>query len=90
MDNLSVHHMKIVKEYLEKNDITQIFNAAYYPQGNPIELVFSQVKRYFYSLRTNLIANGMKQDTLKTIRLSFENVKPYKVSNCIDHTLRIL
>ena len=51
--------MKIVKQYLADNDITQIFNAAYYPQGNPIELVFAQVKRHFYSLRTNLIANGL-------------------------------
>ena len=90
MDNLSVHYTKIVKEYLKEHDITQIFNAAYYPQGNPIELVFAQVKREFRTLRTNQIVNGIKQETIRTIDLSFKDIPKEHVQNCITHTLRIL
>ena len=53
MDNLRVHKATVVKEYLAETGVQIIFNVPYFPQGNPIELVFAQVKREFRTLRTN-------------------------------------
>ncbi len=41
MDNLSVHKSKKVRDFIESNNMYQVFNAPYYPDGNPIELVFA-------------------------------------------------
>ena len=41
MDNLSVHKSNVVREEMSKLNIYPIFNCPYWPEGNPIELVFS-------------------------------------------------
>ena len=45
MDRLPVHKSKDVKEWLEKLNIEPVFNVSYSPEFNPIEAVFSKVKR---------------------------------------------
>ena len=47
MDNLSVHKTLAAQTAYRHLDIKPIFNLAYSPEYNPIELVFSQVKRIF-------------------------------------------
>ena len=74
MDNLRVHKANVVKEYLAETGVRIIFNVPYFPQGNPIELVFAQVKREFKTLRTNQIVNGLRQQTVRTVNLSFQEV----------------
>ena len=44
-DNWSVHKAKIVEEELERLNIRRISNVSYSPEFNPIEAVFSGVKR---------------------------------------------
>jgi hypothetical protein len=37
-----------------------LFNAAYYPDGNGIELIFAQVKLKFKKMRVQAILNGKR------------------------------
>ena len=43
-DNLGVHRSYVVRNKLSELDIPCIFNAAYAPEFNPIELVFAKIK----------------------------------------------
>ena len=45
MDRLPVHKSKEVKEWWDKLNIKPVFNVSYSPEFNPIEAVFSKVKR---------------------------------------------
>ena len=62
MDQLSVHKAEKVGEYCEKHDIMRIFNCAYSPEFNPIEGVFSQVKRFYVKERVQKLARGVYWD----------------------------
>ena len=53
MDRLQVHKQKDVREWLAKLNITPLWNVSYSPEFNPIEAVFSKVKRLFNSRRLN-------------------------------------
>ena len=90
LDNASIHRAKVVKSFCEAAGVELIFNPPYFPQGNSIELLFAQQKRAFKALRTNQIVNGMKQDTLRTITLSYEAVSNDHIRNFIARTLKIL
>ena len=46
MDNLPVHHAKIVKDYLNEKQINVLYLPAYSPELNPIEEAFSKIKNY--------------------------------------------
>jgi transposase len=58
MDKLAVHRHKEVKLMYEALNIKPIFNVGYSPEFNPIESVFSQVKRSYNKARLNKLANG--------------------------------
>ena len=51
MDNLSVHSSEHSKQVMRDHNIRWIYNCAYQPDYNPIESVFSLVKRNFRALR---------------------------------------
>lgn len=73
MDNINFHHSKDVIERLEKANIAVLFTPPYSPQYNPIELVFSLIKRDF---RTRILS---KTPILKAIKESISHVeKLYK------------
>ena len=67
-----------------------VFNCAYCPEYNPIELCFSQVKRTYKNLATNKIVNFEKQDTFDMIQTAFKSVKIDAVQNCIDFSNQIM
>ena len=60
MDNLSVHKSRDVQHVLELLKIRPIYNAPYYPDGNPIEFVFSMVKREYKQRKMHDILNGIE------------------------------
>ena len=68
MDNLSVHRCQ--KSLLEMSELkfVAIFNTAYSPEHNPIEMVFSKVKHHFKAIKTNAIVNKTFVDTRELIR----------------------
>lgn len=73
LDNVSFHKSKCVLETLEKLNCKVLFTPPYSPYLNPIEEVFSQMKRYIrksYSYDANyidLIDDSVKQITKKQI-----------------------
>lgn len=75
MDNLSVHRSNLVRDFMIKNDIAWLFNVPYSPDTNPIENVFSLVKKRFKQLRTNQIINGGNQKQEDLINQAFGSVQ---------------
>jgi hypothetical protein len=74
MDNLAVHKSYVVRDELARLNIEVIFNCAYYPDGNPIELIFSMTKNAFKRMKTNDILNGRTRDTVDLVKKSFVNI----------------
>ena len=58
MDNLSVHRSLEIRERMDELGFGYIFNAAYSPDLNPIETVFSIAKSYIKKERLRAIARG--------------------------------
>lgn len=75
MDNVRFHHTQIVKEYAKKRNIFLLYTPPYSPQFNPIELVFSMVKRNFARTRD--------------IDASFCSVERQHIRSCMKHSLEI-
>lgn len=57
MDKLAVHRANAIKPVYEKLGIMPIFNVGYSPELNPIEAVFSKVKRTYNKQRLNCLVN---------------------------------
>ena len=51
MDNLSAHTSERSKETMRQLGFRWVYNVPYSPEYNPIEFVFSMVKRNFRALR---------------------------------------
>ena len=66
MDNLSVHTSERSKEVMRDHGFRFIYNVAYQPDYNPIESVFSMVKRNFRALRAKKMV-GLIQDSHKSM-----------------------
>ena len=58
MDNLRVHHSRLVRARLGHLDIASVFNIAYSPKFNPIELVFGKLKHAFKKERLGHLSRG--------------------------------
>ena len=56
-DQLQVHKSNKVKPFYHTLNIVPIYNVGYSPEFNPIESVFSQVKRTFCRDRLNKLVN---------------------------------
>jgi len=46
-DNASIHKSKVVKEFMESNNIKSILNLPYCPQYNAIEMLWALAKQRF-------------------------------------------
>ena len=57
-DQLGVHRAGLVKDKMREFGWRWLYNAAYYPDGNGIEYIFSQVKHRFKKMRISTIVNG--------------------------------
>jgi transposase len=74
MDNVSFHHNREALQLLQENSIRPLFIPPYSPEYNPIEEVFSVVKRRF----RYLLVNG---STVKgAVSGSFAHLKGSKAS----------
>jgi len=90
MDNLWVHKNAQVRELMVKLDIRPIYNVAYSPEFNPIEAVFSKVKRQFSCQRLhNLVTKiGFNMDT--EAEVAFRAIKPAHCAACARKSLYLL
>ena len=90
MDNLSVHQSKDSQAALKKLKIEHVFNVAYSPEFNPIELVFSMLKRHFYSKRSAAMIKGQRPDLPSLITRGIETLEKGKIQNCVRHALKLM
>ena len=90
MDNLWVHKNAEVRELMSKLDIRPIYNVGYSPEFNPIEAVFSKVKRQFSCQRLhNLVTKiGFNMDT--EIEAAFRAITPAHCAACARKSLFLL
>jgi len=71
MDNARIHHSRLLKEYKNEKDLKIIYNVPYNPNTNPIEHVFSTIKKDIvdYDTKTipklKIIINNILLITLK-------------------------
>mgnify|MGYP000270454689 CR=1 FL=1 len=68
MDNVKFHHSKDVIEFFKSKNIDILFVPPYSPWFNPIENVFSLIKKQFY--KTGLIDSSFKSVKCKNNTLS--------------------
>jgi transposase len=80
MDNVSFHHSKKVIEFLEFRNWDVLFTPPYSPIFNPIEGVFSIVKRYYQKFLH--IENAFKSVTDNHIRGFFRG--SFKATNQLE------
>lgn len=85
MDNLSIHKTDSTMAAYRYLNIQPLFNLAYSPEYNPIELVFSQVKHNFKQARLQKLANGEAFDVVAAVEDAFHDVPAAKIDACIRH-----
>jgi len=90
MDNLWVHKSARVRELMGKLDIRPIYNVAYSPEFNPIEAVFSKVKRQFSSQRLHNLVTKIGFNMDKEIETAFKAIKPAHCAACARKSLFLL
>ena len=85
MDNARIHHSKIFKETIKKEKIKVIYGIPYYSKYNPIEYIFSLLRK---EIENNQCNN--EQDIIKTIDYFIENLSKKTISNIYGHIIKIL
>jgi len=71
LDNVSFHHSSSVKQYCKEKDVVLLYVPPYSPWFNPIEGVFSVVKRHYY--KTGNIDDSFSQVTSKHVEAFFKD-----------------
>ena len=85
MDNASTHKSKIVTEYLKKNKIKKIYGIPYYSRFNPIEFVFSLLRKEIQE------HENQNEEQIKNIIDNFiKNIKSTTLNNIFNHTFGLL
>lgn len=80
MDNLRVHHIREVKERLDKIGARAIYLPPYSPEKNPIEEIWSLVKRIFRSEEARTLAEIV--DAMKKAR---DSITASKIEGFFRH-----
>ena len=90
MDNLSSHTSDRSKAAMREHGFRWIYNVPYEPDYNPIEMVFSLVKRNFKALRAKKFMGLIQDSHMELIRQAVRNVKKKDVIACINHTVKLI
>ena len=90
MDNLWVHKNAKVRELMAKLDIRPIYNVAYSPEFDPIEAVFSKVKRQFSCQRLHNLVTKIGFNMDKEIVNAFKTIEPAHCAACARKSLHLL
>lgn len=84
-DNASIHHSKILVNYLTENNIKHIYNVPYSPEYNPIEYIFSKVKKNIKNM-----SNSKVTDLRNNIQLSYSTINQSDLTNTFNHSFNLL
>lgn len=86
LDNACIHHSKIVKQFIKDKKINFIFNVPYSPEYNPIEIMFSKLKKIVRDSTNNNILCSLTQNVINALK----NITKQNLSNFFDHSFSIL
>ena len=90
MDKLPVHRAKEVTTVLQQLDMVRIFNVGYFPEGNPIEAVFSKVKSIFCRRRSNCLINKVGFNMDREIENAFQQITGEHCGACARKSYLLL
>ena len=85
-----MHKTRRIQAVYQELDIYPIYNVGYSPEFNPIESVFSQVKRRYCRERLNKLVNGEEFNTNIAIRTAFAKITTKLIENCVILSDRLL
>ncbi|MEM8494027.1 MAG: transposase [Planctomycetota bacterium] len=84
MDNLAAHKVVGIRQAIEAAGATLLYLPAYSPDFNPIEMIFSKVKRLIRSAAARTV------DALhQAIADAIAAVTRGDIANCVFHALRL-
>ena len=87
LDNASVHRTHAVQAAAVAKGYSLLYIPPSTPENNPIELVFSKVKRAFYKARCSHTA--WTGDLRQHIDRAVATVSAMDVVHCFQHTVRV-
>ena len=90
MDNLWVHKNAQVRELMTKLDIRPVYNVAYSPEFNPIEAIFSKVKRQFSCQRLHNLVTKIGFNMDAEVEAAFKAIRPAHCAACARKSLHLL
>ena len=85
MDNLSAHTAERSKQSMRDHGFRYIYNVPYSPDYNPIEFVFSMVKRNFKSLRARKLTGLIQDSHASMVAQAVQMVKKKDIVSCVNH-----
>jgi transposase len=85
MDNASVHTTIKFKKLINELNLNVIYNAPYHSEFNPIEYVFSLLRK---EIQKN--TNRTREEIINTINNFIKNVNPEYLINIFNHSFKIL
>ena len=89
-DNVNIHKAGNVLELCRRLDIQLLWNIPYYPDTNPVEACFSNVKGYFKRRRLEALVADVPFDSERTVREAFVRVRPEHVQHCERRSMNLL
>ena len=90
LDNLGVHVSDRAKAKMREHNFQWIYSLPYEPELNPIEYVFSHIKRNFRNLRAKKFM-GLIQDSHEAmVDKAVRQVKKKDIIACVDHVNDLL
>ncbi len=81
LDNARIHHSKIVSEYVKHKNINLLFNVPYSPEYNPIEIMFSKLKKL---VRDNTNNHNLSSLTFNIVS-SLNKITPHNLNNFFNY-----
>ena len=86
--NIYVNNSHHVIEIIDQCNFRYLKNAAYYPDGNGIEHIFSLVKGNFKKLRLKSILNGKPDRPRDQLKKSFGQVSIQDCAKAIENSFK--
>ena len=90
MDNLGAHTSDDSKKVMRELGFRWVFNVAYSPQWNPIELTFSKFKHNFKAMRAQKLVGLRQEGHEALVEKAWKTVRKQDVVNSIRHVKDLL
>lgn len=85
IDNASIHKNKKTNDFYKKNKLHIVYNAPYQSKFNPIEMVFSLLRK---KLNKKIVKTN--EEIKQVIELFIIEIKKEELENIFNHSIKIL